>query len=585
METGNRPVSGSALLKLLTRRISRKKYLGHVVDLFKEWSDCRFVGVRVLNDNGTIPYEAYTGFSDDFWKSENRLSIKEAQCACIRVMTAKPEPQDISFMTPFGSFLNNNVGAFIQGLNNKEKALYRSACVDHGFMSLAIIPIRHGPAVVAAIHIADEKEGMLPIEKVTAFESLMPIIGEAIQRFAIEDKLKKNYAMQRVVNSLLHMSLNNSTPEEILNKALEKVLSMPWLPLEQKGCIFLVKDRLGVLERAVHKGMSKSQLQQCAEVSFSKCFCGKAASERAPLFSQQPSHYHEEGPSHGHYCIPLISSDRVLGVVNFYLKEEQQLNPQHKEFLSSIADVLAGIIIRKEAEERLKNSSEQLRRLATHLQSSREDERTEFAREVHDELGQALTALKMDIFWIRNRLPEDETALIAKADDSLALVDSTIKSVRRICTELRPDILDHLGITAAVEWQIEEFRKRTGIKCSVIIHPHEIKISRDLSISVFRIMQEALTNIIRHSGATEVIVTMESAKNSLSFRISDNGKGIPKKNIHGSKSFGILGIRERVRFWNGDLHIEGGPAKGTTLLITIPLGKSAGPQLGNSESG
>jgi signal transduction histidine kinase len=239
--------------------------------------------------------------------------------------------------------------------------------------------------------------------------------------------------------------------------------------------------------------------------------------------------------------------------------------------------------MRKEAEEKLKNSSEQLRRLAAHLQSSREDERTEFAREVHDELGQALTALKMDIFWIRNRLPENETALIAKANDSLALVDSTIKSVRRICTELRPDILDHLGITAAVEWQIEEFRKRTGIKCSVIIHPREIKISRDLSISVFRIIQEALTNIIRHSGATEVNFAMEIVRNSLSFRISDNGRGIPKKNIHGSKSFGILGIRERVRFWNGNLQIEGLPAKGTTLFITVPLDKLAGPQSGNNE--
>jgi signal transduction histidine kinase len=167
----------------------------------------------------------------------------------------------------------------------------------------------------------------------------------------------------------------------------------------------------------------------------------------------------------------------------------------------------------------------------------------------------------MDIFWIRNQLPGDETALIARADDRLALVDSTIKSVRRICTELRTDILDHLGITAAVEWQIEEFREGTGIKCSVMIHPREIKISRDLSISVFRIIQEALTNIIRHSGATEVIFTMETAKNFLSFRINDNGKRIPKKNIHGSKSFGILGIRERVRFWNGNLHIEGAHAR------------------------
>ena len=197
------------------------------------------MGIRGLNEDGTIPYEAYTGFSDDFWKSENWLSIKEAQCACIRVMTANPGPQDNFPMTSFGSFLNNNVGAFIQGLNEKEKARYRGVCIKHGFKSVAIIPIRYGPTVIAAIHISNEKEGMLPIQKIAAFESLTPIIGDARHCFGIEDKLKKNYAMQRVVNSLLHMSLNNSNMEEILNKALEKVLSMPWLPLEQKGCTFL----------------------------------------------------------------------------------------------------------------------------------------------------------------------------------------------------------------------------------------------------------------------------------------------------------------------------------------------------------
>jgi two-component system sensor kinase len=115
------------------------------------------------------------------------------------------------------------------------------------------------------------------------------------------------------------------------------------------------------------------------------------------------------------------------------------------------------------------------------------------------------------------------------------------------------------------------------------IRPRDIKINRDLSITVFRIIQEALTNIIRHANATEMDFAMDCTDDSLSFRISDNGKGIPRKNIHGSKSFGILGIRERVRFWNGTLHIEGTPAKGTTLLITIPLDTSAGRQHGNNE--
>ncbi len=575
MDALNKAVSGSALLKLLTRRISRKKYLGHAVDFFRDWSGCGCVGIRVLNEDGTIPYEAHKGFGEEFWKSENWLSVKESQCACMRVMSGKTEACDSSVTTPFGTFLTNNFAGFSRGLNEQDRKMFRGVCMKHGLSSIAVIPVRYGSEVVAAIHIADEKKDMLPAEKIAAIESVTPLIGEAIQRFGIEDKLRKNYAMQRVVNSLMRMSLNNSSTEDILDKALEKVLSLPWLPFEQRGCIFLVKDRPGIMELTAHKSVPQSLLKRCSEVQFGRCFCGRAASEKTAVSSafnsrDHENEYHGDNP-HGHYCLPLMSSDRVLGVANFFMKDGQQLRPQHREFISTVANALAGIIIRKEAEENVKNSREQLRRLATHLQSSREEERAMFAKEVHDELGQALTALKMDLYWLRKRFPKGERELTSKADGSISLVDSTIRSVRRICTEMRPDILDHLGITAAVEWQIQEFRKRTGIRCDMEISPRDMDISRDLSISLFRIMQEALANVIRHSGATEVSFLLENSNDCISMKISDNGKGILKKHISGPKSFGILGIKERVRFWDGSLNIEGAPAKGTTLSVTIPL--------------
>ena len=568
MDSESRAVSGSALLKLQTKRISRKKYLGHVVTLIKDWSGCACVGVRIKSEDGTIPYESYTGFSEEFWKSENWISTRETQCACTRVMTCNPDPLDEPYLTNFGTFLCNDAKSLIAGLPAKDKLCFRRTCVRTGYKTLAIIPIRYGSDVVAAIHLADERENLLPGDLITAIESVTPIIGEAIQRFGVEDKLRKNYAMQRAVNAIMRMSLEDAGMEEILGKALEKVLSMSWFAFEQKGCIFLVKEQPGILEMVVQKGVSKSLLQQCARVPFEKCYCGRAAAEKVSVFSAKAC-VDEDG--HGHYCLPIISSGSVLGVLNFFLKEGQQFNPRHKEFLSTIANVLAGIIIRKQAEEKLRTSREQLRLLATHLQSSSENDRTEFAREVHDELGQALTALKMDMFWIRNRLPDGKKSLVIKADECLALIDSTIRSVRRICTELRPDVLDHLGIVAAVEWQIAEFRKRTGIGCVLKIRPRDIKINRDLSITVFRIIQEALTNIIRHAGATEMDFTMDCTDDCLSFRISDNGKGITKKVLHGPKSFGLMGISERVRAWNGTLRIEGAPGKGTTLSVTIPL--------------
>ncbi len=584
MDSESRTVSGSALLKLQTKRISRKKYLGHVVTLIKDWSGCDCVGVRIKNEDGTIPYESYTGFSEEFWKSENWISTKETQCACTRVMTGNPDSLDEPYLTNFGTFLCNDTRPLIAGLPAEDKSGFRWTCVKTGYRTIAIIPIRYGPNVVAAIHLADERENLLPGEKITAIESVTPLIGEAIQRFGVEDKLRKNYSMQRVVNAIMRMSLEDAGMEEILGKALEKVLSMSWFAFEQKGCIFLAKDQPGMLEIVVHKGVSKSLLKKCSRVPFGKCYCGRAAAEQVSVFSTKPCADEDE---HGqsHYCLPIISSGSAIGVLNFFLKEGQQLNPKHKEFLSTIANVLAGIIMRKQAEEKLRTSREQLRQLATHLQSSSEDDRTEFAREVHDELGQALTALKMDMFWIRNRLPEGKKSLIVKADESLALIDSTIRSVRRICTELRPDVLDHLGIVAAVEWQIAEFRKRTGISCVLKIKPRDIKINRDLSIIVFRIIQEALTNIIRHSDATEMDFAMDCTDDSLSFRISDNGKGIPKKVLHGPKSFGLMGISERVRSWNGTLRIEGAPGKGTTLSVAIPLGDIAACNMDNGKPG
>lgn len=570
MDSESRTVSGSALLKLQTKRISRKKYLGQVVTLIKDWSGCACVGVRIKNEDGTIPYESYTGYSEEFWKSENWISTRETQCACTRVMACNPDPLDEPYLTDFGTFLCNDTKSLIAGIPAKDKSCFRWTCVRTGYKTLAIIPIRYGPDVVAAIHLADEREDLLPSDKIAAIESVTPLIGEAIQRFGVEDKLRKNYAMQRAANAIMRMSLEDAGLEKILGKALEKVLSMSWFAFEQKGCIFLVKDQPGMLEMVAQKGISKSLLQKCARVPFEKCYCGKAAAQKVSVFSAKPC-VDEAEQDHSHYCLPIISSGSVIGVLNFFLKEGQQFNPQHKEFLSTIANVLAGIIIRKQAEDKLRTSREQLRQLATHLQSSSENDRMEFAREVHDELGQALTALKIDMFWIRNRLPDGNKSLAVKADECLALIDSTIRSVRRICTELRPDVLDHLGIVAAVEWQIAEFRKRTGIGCGLKIRPRDINIDRDLSITVFRIIQEALTNIIRHAGATEMDFAMDCTDDSLSFRISDNGKGIPQKVLNGQKSFGLMGISERVRSWNGTLHIEGAPGKGTTLSVTIPL--------------
>src|SRR5581483_6631401 len=181
---------------------------------------------------------------------------------------------------------------------------------------------------------------------------------------------------------------------------------------------------------------------------------------------------------------------------------------------------------RRRAEAQLRESHEQLRALSVYLQHVREEERTRIAREVHDELGQALTSCKLDISLLANRLPKTLRPLIDQAKALSAHMDATIQTVRRIATELRPGILDHLGLIAALEWQANEFQMRTGIKCEVRSDLHEPQLTPDLATTFFRIFQETLTNIIRHAGATQVMVHLKEAAGSVILEVKDNGRGI-----------------------------------------------------------
>ncbi len=232
---------------------------------------------------------------------------------------------------------------------------------------------------------------------------------------------------------------------------------------------------------------------------------------------------------------------------------------------------LKDVTERKKAEEELSHSRELLRNLSMHLQSARENERTHIAREIHDELGQALTALKMDVAWLGKKY-RDEEPLAEKTRSMLKLIDMTIKSVKRIAAELRPGLLDDLGLAAAIEWQAGEFEKRTGISCDVNISPKDVIIDRDRSTAVFRIFQEAMTNVARHAKATSVSISLEKDDNRITLCVEDNGKGITKKQINDPRAFGLIGIRERVHFLSGEVDIRGIPNKGTSLVITIPLG-------------
>ena len=219
-------------------------------------------------------------------------------------------------------------------------------------------------------------------------------------------------------------------------------------------------------------------------------------------------------------------------------------------------------------EQRLRASEENLRALASHLESVREEERVRIAREIHDELGQALTGLKYDIGGLARTCAEDpgvqeRTASIGQA------IDRIINSVRRISSGLRPEVLDEIGLSAAVEWQGREFSRRTGIRCLVQIEPGFSDSDRERSTAVFRILQELLTNVARHAQATRVEVHLSDGE-IIMLRVEDNGRGIEKDKFRHARSLGFMGLRERVLAFGGTIEVEGREGQGTTATVSIP---------------
>jgi len=239
----------------------------------------------------------------------------------------------------------------------------------------------------------------------------------------------------------------------------------------------------------------------------------------------------------------------------------------------------------RRAEEQLRESHEQLRALSVYLQSIREEERTRIAREVHDELGQALTSCKLDLSWIASRLPREQTPLLEKTKSLISHMDSTIHTVRRISSELRPGVLDHLGLVAALEWQANEFQNRTGIKCDVHANVQEPLPDPNLSTTFFRIFQETLTNVIRHAGATEVSVNLKESDSRITLEVIDNGRGIGRQEISNTKSMGLLGMRERAALLGGVFKIGRlGRGKGTRVKVSIPMPRQSRSPEANHEN-
>lgn len=275
-----------------------------------------------------------------------------------------------------------------------------------------------------------------------------------------------------------------------------------------------------------------------------------------------------EGREHEAEYRMITADGRVL-----WVRDIVRVRSGHRR-APELFGVTIDVTERHRAEEELRRSREQLSDLSAHLEWVREEERSAIAREIHDELGQALTALRMDLSWVRGHLPAagaGPEATLARLRSMEELIDDTIGRARRICSELRPGVLDDLGLEAAVEWQAQEFERRTGVRCEAVAGGRLPRLERDVATALFRILQESLTNVARHAAASRVRVELRQEGGRVVLEVTDDGRGAAQTPPPGHRSLGVLGMKERARRLGGTLTLTGAAGKGTVVQASIPL--------------
>lgn len=354
----------SRVARLFSKKKNRKEYLEDVVDFIKDWSQCNFVGVRVLDDEGNIPYEANRGFSSDAQDDECWLSLNSSSCFCIQVFKNQFSKISNKNKTEYGSFYCEDLRKWSQDISPKDLANMKGVCIAKQFTSFGLIPIKNHGEVLALIHLADFVPNKVTDLLIMTLEGIAPIIGEAIYRFNVEEELKNNYNVQSVVNSLLQLSLEDMDLNRLLEKTIHLLFNIPWIGFQSKGCIYLADSEKKELTMVAHQGLEEWEKTACKKVPYGSCICGKVADEKKILFVNKLDERHtfftKTSVPHGHYCTPILYKNEIIGVINVYLKAGHNYKHSEVQFLTTVSNTLAGIIQRKKNESNLKNSLEQL---------------------------------------------------------------------------------------------------------------------------------------------------------------------------------------------------------------------------------
>jgi PAS domain S-box-containing protein len=541
------------ILTCLNSTTSWYDTINDLLRMIRKHTGCEAAALR-LRDGEDFPYFVSNGFPEQFIEVERSLCTRDQQgelmrdtagnpyleCMCGNVICGRTDPA-LPFFTQGGSFWTNSTTELLAGTSEEDRqARTRDRCHGEGYESVALIPLHANSETIGLLQINDSRIGRFTLEMIRFLESIGNSIGIAFKRMLSEQALRDsekryrllienaNEAIIAVQDSLI--TYVNPKTERMMGYSHEELINKPFVHHVHPD------DR----ERVVHNYLRRM--------------------EGEPLPSI--------------YTFKVLDRDGLLKHVEINsVKVMWENRPVILAFLTDVTD-------RTIAEDKLRMSQEQLRALAGRLQIVREDLRKKISREIHDELGQALTGLKIDLSLLEGRLrktrdKQKRSDLLARTGGMIELIEATVQSVRRIATELRPGILDDLGLVAALEWQIQEFQNRMGITFEFSAYQDQIELNEEISTNVFRIFQESLTNVARHAGATQVAVTVNGEEGWFVLVIKDNGRGISDHEIFDTQSLGILGMRERALQCGGKIDIRGLAGQGTEVTLKVPLRSDA----------
>lgn len=609
--------ASNRFLIIANRHNEMAPLLDEFIDEIGRITGCDAVGVRILDDEGNIPYQAYRGFSNEFYEQENALCINSDDCMCVNVIRGTTG-QKMSYYSK-GSFCLSSTTAFLDTLGDVERHNVRGVCNAHGYESLALIPISMGQRILGLIHVADRRPNQVHPKIINVLENVAMQLGAAIQRIEVEEKLRKAYSKLETrveVRTLKLTQINKQLRKEIEDrKKTEAALKLNESRLEalhqlsqmgssslQEICDFAVEQGVRLTQSeygylffmnqdetilTVHS-WSEGAMDICSVPGLPKVYrvedtglWGETVRQRKPIITNK---YLEsplrkgipEGhvPIESHMNIPVLERNRIVAVAGVANKKTDYVENDVWQ-LQLLMKGMWRHIQRKTAREALEESEEKLRFLSNQLLVAQEKERKRIANELHDELGQALLTLKLQLRAIFNRLGDDQLSLKAEFEYVFRHINSVTENVRRLSKDLSPSVLEDLGLVAALNGLIKNISKLNYIDITCDLEELDGWFERENELIIYRIIQEALTNVAKHARSRKAQIIAKCNEDSLILRVEDKGIGFDvgevMARISDERGFGLAAMDERVRMLGGHLEIHSSENDGTRIVISIPV--------------